>query len=111
MVLFELTDIIDQAQKRTDIVYILRHWPRLDGLSFLGIMTNALLIHDVAQVLHLSLSKARLCFINEKLFSFKHFENKTHMRSMLSFGLRESGYHLYRQQTSGYVGPYLLGHA
>jgi hypothetical protein len=31
-----------------------------------------------------------VCFTNEKLFSFKHFENKTHMRLMLSFGLREN---------------------
>jgi hypothetical protein len=41
------------------------------------------------QLLALLLCKARLCFTNEKLFSFKHFENKTHVRLMLSFGLRE----------------------
>jgi hypothetical protein len=67
---------------------IIRNWPHLDSLNFLGIRTNALLTHNVAQVLNLCLSEARLCFTNEKLFSFKHFENKTHMRLILRFGLQ-----------------------
>jgi hypothetical protein len=71
-------------------VYIFWHWPRLDGLDFLGIRLNALLIHNVAQVLNLFLSKARLCFTNIEFLIFKHFENKPHMGLMLSFGLREN---------------------
>jgi hypothetical protein len=71
-------------------VHIFENWPRLDGLNFLGVRTNALLIHDVAQVLNFCLGKARPRFTNEKLFLLKHFENKTHMRLMLSFGVREN---------------------
>jgi hypothetical protein len=71
-------------------VNILRDWPRLDGLNFLGIKTNALFIHNVTQVLDLFLSEARLCFTNVELLTFKHFENKPHMGLMLSFGLREN---------------------
>jgi hypothetical protein len=70
-------------------MHIFRNWPRLDGLNFLGVRANSLLIHNVAQVLNLFLSEARLCFTNEKIFSFNHFENKPHMCLMLSFGLRE----------------------
>ena len=88
--LYELGEIIDQTYKRTHIVYILRNWPSLDGLNFLGIRANTSLIHYVAQVLNLLLSEARLCFTNEKLFSFKHFEHQTHMRLMFRFGLREN---------------------
>jgi hypothetical protein len=71
-------------------MYIFRNWPRLDGLNFLGIRANALLIHDVAQVLNLFVSEARLCFTNVQLLTFKHFENKPHMRLMLSFTFREN---------------------
>jgi hypothetical protein len=71
-------------------MHIFWNWPRLDGLNFLGVRANSLLIHNVAQVLNLLLSETRLCFTNEKLLSFKHFENKPHMRLMLSFGLREN---------------------
>src|SRR6476646_10410314 len=85
--LYELGKIIDQTYKRTHIVYIPRNWPSLDGLNFLGIRANAVLIHYVAQVLNLLLSEARLCFTNEKLFSFKHLEHQTHMRLMFSFSL------------------------
>src|SRR6476646_5588227 len=88
--LYELGEIIDQTYKRTHIVYIPRNWPSLDGLNFLGIRANAVLIHYVAQVLNLLLSEARLCFTNEKLFSFKHFEHQTHMRLVFSFGLKEN---------------------
>jgi hypothetical protein len=47
-------------------------------------------IRNVAQVLNLFQSKARLCFTNVELFTFKHFKNKPHMGLMLSFGLREN---------------------
>jgi hypothetical protein len=71
-------------------MHILRNWPRLDLLNFLGISTNALLIHNVTQVLNLCLSEARLCLTNIELLTFKHFENKPHMGLMLSFSLREN---------------------
>jgi hypothetical protein len=70
-------------------MYIFRNWPRLDGLNFLGVRANPLLIHDVAQVLNFFLSEARLCFTNVELLPFKHFENKPHMRLMLSFTFKE----------------------
>jgi hypothetical protein len=70
-------------------VNVLRNWPHLDGL-ILGTRTFALLSHYVAQVLNLFLRKARLCFTNVKLLTFKHFENKPHIGLMLSFGLREN---------------------
>jgi hypothetical protein len=90
VVLDELLEIIDQSEKRFHIVHILRNWPRLDRLNFLGIGTNALLIHDVTQVLNLCLSEAGLRFTNVKRLTFKHFENKPHMGLMLSFGFREN---------------------
>jgi hypothetical protein len=34
-------------------------------------------------------AKLDLALQNEKLFSFKHFKDQTHMRLMLSFRLRE----------------------
>jgi hypothetical protein len=71
-------------------MHMFRNWPRLDGLNFLGVRANSLLIHNVAQVLNFFLSKARLCFTNEKHFLFEQFENKTHMRLMLSFSLGEN---------------------
>jgi hypothetical protein len=52
-VLYVLTEMIDQTQKRTHIVYIIGNWPSLDGLEFLGVRVDTLLIHDVAQVLNL----------------------------------------------------------
>jgi hypothetical protein len=71
-------------------MYIFENLPRLDGLNFLGVRANPLLIHDVAQVLNLSLSEARLCFTNVEPLTFKHFENKLHMRLMLSFTFTEN---------------------
>jgi hypothetical protein len=71
-------------------MYIFRNWSRLDDLNFFGVRANPLFLHDVAQVLNLFLSEARLCLTNVELLTFKHFENKPHMHLMLSFTFREN---------------------
>jgi hypothetical protein len=89
-VLYELTEINNQTQKGTNIVHILGNWPSLDGLNFLGVRTNALLINDMPQVLHLLLSNIELGFTHVKICTLKHFQNQAHMRLMLSFSLGEN---------------------
>jgi hypothetical protein len=82
-----------QTQERTNIVYILWHRPCLNGLDFLGIRTDALLIHNVAQVLHICLNEAKICFTKKKLFPFtqaSYMRARTVAMHAKNFGNRRS---------------------
>jgi hypothetical protein len=101
-VIYELAEIIDQTQKRTYIMHVFGNWPGLDGLNFLGVRANPLLIHNVAQVFNLLLGKTGLCFTHVKLFMPKHFQHKAHMRFMfsLSSGENENVINVYNNKLS-----------
>jgi hypothetical protein len=90
VVLMNFPELIDQTQKKTNIVHILMNWPNPYGLNFLGIGTNALSINNMFQVLNLLLRETGLGFTHVKLFTLKHIQNKTHVHLMLSFCLGEN---------------------
>jgi hypothetical protein len=71
-------------------MHVFGNGPGLDGLNFLGVRANPLLIHNVAQVLNLLPGKTGLCFTHVKLIMLKHFQHKAHMRFMFSLSSGEN---------------------
>jgi hypothetical protein len=89
-VIYELSEILDQTQKKTHVVHVFGGWQRLNGLNFHGIGTDAPLINDMPQVLDFSPSKTGFSLTDVELLACKHFEDQAHMRLMLSFSLTKN---------------------